>query len=68
MAICMTCGESFSVEVWECACGHHNHAADDECGNCHQSAPVDTNSLAYKLGQEAGARAVMHDKDGNPIP
>lgn len=59
MGICATCGESFPVEVWECPCGHHNHAEDDECGNCHQPAPVDTDSLAYRLGQEAGARAVI---------
>lgn len=34
--VCATCGESFSVPVWEClACGHHSHDDETECGDCH---------------------------------
>lgn len=34
--ICDACGEDFPGPVWECSgCGHHNHAEDGECGNCH---------------------------------
>lgn len=34
--ICASCGELFPAPTWHCPlCGHHEHEADTECGNCH---------------------------------
>lgn len=64
----MSLNDFDDTPVWECSCGHRNHLLDPECGNCYIDREEVFSINGYLAGVAAGARAVILDRDGNPIP